>query len=196
MNKTYLDSVKERHQKATVDPDAVSSSLSDIPVLLRVMEEYDKAESAVKDDIKAFYERYHIWSNDSYFPDIIKRFVREADRIVIGSEAAYKRMVGDTLNYFRALVIVTEMVANAGTHAEKAARLRGLVETLESGISRLQDEQFKIIDHYWSVSPDLFKSDYPVREYKRRVYELEQRLEKYEKADTKPEVQSESDETF
>lgn len=192
MNDTYLNGVKDRHQKATVDPDAVSSSLSDIPVLLRVMEEYDKAESAVKDDIKAFYERYHIWSNDSYFPDIIKRFAREADRIVIGSEAAYKRMVGDTLNYFRALVIVTEMVANAGTHAEKAARLRGLVETLESGISRLQDEQFKIIDHYWSVSPDLFKSDYPVREYKRRMYELEQKLEKYEKAEAKPE----SDETF
>lgn len=196
MNNTYLNGVKDRHQKATVDPDAVSSSLSDIPVLLRVMEEYDKAESAVKDDIKAFYERYHIWSNDSYFPDIIKRFASEADRIVIGSEAAYKRMVGDTLNYFRALVIVTEMVANAGTHAEKAARLRGLVETLESGISRLQDEQFKIIDHYWSVSPDLFKSDYPVREYKRRVYELEQRLEKYERAEIKPEVQPESDETF
>jgi len=186
VNKSYVDAVRERLKEARreneadeADPDVIGSSLSDIPVLLNALSDYERAETAATGAIKEFFEKHKVWTDDKYFPDLLHHFIREADRVVLGSESAYKRLVDDMLIYLRALVIITEMVGNAGTHAEKAARLRGLVEALESSIERVQKEQFSIVERWWHSTPDLFRSDYPVREYRQRIYQLEEELNRF-----------------
>lgn len=81
----------------------------------------------------------------------------------------------DVLTYFRALVLLVESVANAFTHAEKAARLRGLVELLETAIDRVRKERLDFAFTRFG-GPDLWRSDFPVREFVRRIRELEEKL--------------------
>lgn len=83
----------------------------------------------------------------------------------------------DVLAYLRALVLVTESAANGATHREKDARLRGLVEMLESAIEKLRKEKFDFAYARWTM-PDLWRSDYPVREYVRRIHDLEDELKR------------------
>jgi hypothetical protein len=68
------------------------------------------------------------------------------------------------------------MTGSASTHGEKAARLRGLSEMIEGGIAKLREIHFEDMSlHRW-FWPDVFRSDFPVRVYKQRIHELEDRI--------------------
>lgn len=86
--------------------------------------------------------------------------------------AGVKAFRDDAVSWLRALSMVAEMVGNGGTHAEKAARLRGMVEMIETIIGKLRDQQFDFNSQYYRW-PDLFHSDYPVRRYMERAHDAE-----------------------
>jgi hypothetical protein len=78
----------------------------------------------------------------------------------------------DMLAWLRGMAINAESVSWAGTHREKDARLRGLVEVIEAAIKRVQE--IRTYGYQWHTSLNgWMQSDYPVREYKQRIYELE-----------------------
>lgn len=91
-----------------------------------------------------------------------------------------KRHRDDEVVYLRAMAMILEMVGNASTHREKAARLRGCIELIESGITRLREMDFEIARTYHWM-PDLFRSDYPVRKYMDELSELKRELEELKK---------------
>lgn len=99
--------------------------------------------------------------------------------------AGCKHFRDDCVNWLRAISIVVESIGNAGTHREKEARCRGAVEVIESAIRKLRDREFD--RHSWRFwMDDVFRSDYPTREFVRRIHDLEQEL-KVLKSDRKTE---------
>lgn len=99
---------------------------------------------------------YHAGDEAEKIAQVINHYERKAAE-AIGSR---KQMIEDTLVYFRSVVMITESIGMAGTHAEKAARLRGLIELLQSAISKLkQEKEEDILNNWRSFSWDF--STYP-----------------------------------
>jgi hypothetical protein len=99
----------------------------------------------------------------------------------------------------RAMNLVLSMVANASTHREKDARLRGCLEIIEQAISQLQKEEFDIavckkprFDYIF----DPFRSDFPTRSFVQRIHELESEVEVLRKNQKEPEQKQNDDVPF
>jgi hypothetical protein len=82
-----------------------------------------------------------------------------------------KSLIEDVLVYFRSVVMISESIGIAGTHAEKAARLRGLIELLNSAINKLRTSQEEhLLSNFSWYSWDY--SDYPYRSLIEKLSEL------------------------
>lgn len=77
----------------------------------------------------------------------------------------------DVLTYLRAISLLTESVASAGTHKEKDATLRAVLRLLESSITKVRDESGRFGSDW--RNPDIFASDYPVMKYIEQIRKLE-----------------------
>jgi hypothetical protein len=99
----------------------------------------------------------------------------------------------DVQTWMRAIALLVDSAANAATHTEKNARLRGVVDLVESAIQRLRDNFRHFSDSWWQ-NPDIFRSDYPVKRYVERIRELEAKLAELEKTEDKPQQAQEFDE--
>lgn len=69
-------------------------------------------------------------------------------------------MIEDTVTYLQSFKMLCEMVGMAQTHGEKAARLRGMIQLIESSITKLRREQTDDILSNWQHFGWGF-SDYP-----------------------------------
>lgn len=105
----------------------------------------------------------------------VKAILREYEDKTTKAYSGVKHFRDDMLTYFRALSLVLTMTGNAGTHAEKNARLRGAIELLESAVEKLRHEHLEDLFsiYHW---PDVFRSDYPTRSLMERIHELEQQI--------------------
>lgn len=94
------------------------------------------------------------------------------------SIAAAKAFAEDVSVALRALALVADSVASAGTHREKDARLRGLIEILEGALTRVRNHQWDVQNTsiYSFLPQDVFRSDYPQRRALDRIRELESQL--------------------
>ncbi len=106
--------------------------------------------------------------------DLVERVrfaLRQQQDIAAGAIDNCRQFRDDLIVQLRALVLCAEMTGNAATHAEKAARLRGLVELIEGGVAKLREMSFNHPhQRFW---PDPFASDYPTRHFLSRIHELE-----------------------
>ena len=74
--------------------------------------------------------------------------------------------------------IVVDGVLSAETHREKDARLRGLLDVIETGIDRLQEKHINDFNHLHSYFPHgLFAADTSRVRLQHRVWELEKQIE-------------------
>jgi hypothetical protein len=81
-----------------------------------------------------------------------------------------KKMIEDTVTYLLSFKMLCEMVSMGQTHGEKAARLRGMIELLDSSIQKLRNEQTDSIfgsQFGWGSF-----SDYPYQSILRKYDEL------------------------
>lgn len=80
----------------------------------------------------------------------------------------------DVLTFLRAFSLMLETVSGASTHAEKAARLRGLIELVETAATRVRERQFREQESWsYSMADDVFRCDYPVRHWIHKCREAE-----------------------
>jgi hypothetical protein len=93
--------------------------------------------------------------------------------IATNSLDAINRFREDTIVQFRALSICVDMAGNAATHREKAARLRGLSEVIETSIQQMRKAKYDF-QRAWFWFDDVFRSDLPTREMLQRIHELEE----------------------
>ena len=105
----------------------------------------------------------------------IKSILREYEDKTVKAYSGVKHFRDDMLTYFRALSLVLTMTGNAGTHAEKNARLRGAIELLESAVEKLRHQHLEDLFsiYHW---PDVFRSDYPTRSLMERIHDLERQV--------------------
>jgi len=133
----------------------------------------------IKGVIEKYQENNRVWYGGEL--DLqINEVIRHYQDIATDSLAGSKSFRDDMLTYMRALAMITEMAANAATHAEKNARLRGMIELIESTIQKLRDMEFNFQSCHWR-KPDVFRSDYPVLQYIRRIHELEHQIQDSQK---------------
>lgn len=101
------------------------------------------------------------YSTDS-LPNKLLRVLQSAERGSVSAIADKRKLIEDALVYFRSVAMISESIGMAGTHAEKASRLRGLIELLNSAIGKLRNEQQESLLQNWE-SFSWSYSDYPYR---------------------------------
>lgn len=89
---------------------------------------------------------------------VLSHYKRDAAQAI----SERKRMNQETLVYFRSIIMCAEMVGMGGTHHEKDARLRGMIELLNQAIKKLQDEEHNSLLDNWGYGFGS-RSDYPYR---------------------------------
>ena len=104
----------------------------------------------------------------------------------------------DVVVYLRAVGLIVDSIGNAGTHKEKNARIRGLIEHVEDAIQKLHNERADFEYPYCNRFPDLFRSDYSTRyfydkldEKDRAIDELKAQLGQEEPATSEAETSEE-----
>jgi hypothetical protein len=115
----------------------------------------------------------------------VKAILREYEDKTVKAYSGVKHFRDDMLTYFRALSLVLTMTGNAGTHAEKNARLRGAIELLESAVEKLRHQHLEDLFsiYHW---PDVFRSDYPTRSLMERIHDLERQVKDLQPQDQEP----------
>lgn len=131
----------------------------------------DKVIKKYEDDIQySFSGEYH-----TKIRNLISHFQQETAKAI----STKKALIEDCMVYFRSVVMLVESVGMAETHAEKSARLRGLVQLLESAIVKLRNSQGEELMHNWQYF-DFNISDYPyrmvLRNLQRENQEMKRRL--------------------
>jgi len=135
----------------------------DIEALERVLEKFEKDEHVT--------HAYHRTLNQRV--EHMLRFYKDR---AVNQMRGSKELRDDMLVYLRAMSMIVSQAENAGTHGEKNARLRGVIEMCETAISQLRKEEFNFNSNfYWRE--DIFRSDYPVRYYIDKIHTLEHKLQ-------------------
>lgn len=124
--------------------------------------------------------------------DRLRYIFRNLERKAEQSQFAYHHLKEDMLVWARAVGLAANMAANGGTHREINARMRGLIEMIESAVTAIRDaKEDERHGFYGAHVPDVFRSDYPVREHLRRIHELERELERERKLRNGDEIKAE-----
>ena len=140
----------------------------------------DKLKSLIESHEKSIHI-YHAGDD----ADKVAQIIRHYERCAADAIGARKQMIEDTLVYFRSVVLITESIGLAGTHAEKAARLRGLIELLQSAITKLKQEKEESLLNNWSWYSWDF-STFPYENILRRFDELKRENESLKESLAKP----------
>lgn len=145
-------------------------------VLVDFSREYGQMR-VVRDAIEKAEEEVRV-RGDGSPAERIRQVVRQAIWKKERAEEAYRHMGQDMLVWVRALGLTASAAANGGTHREKDARMRGMIEMIESAVQAIRNALEDGKDYFGYRVPDVFRSDYPVREYKQKIHELERELER------------------
>ena len=154
---------------------------SDSSALQRIAKEaaevdrkYGELLGIIDEEVKRLEERRQIFCAGTP-RERLRRILEDTHQSEVDAIEGCKRFRDDCVNWLRALSIVIAGVGNAATHNEKSARCRMAVETVESAIVALREREFG--NHGWRFwREDVFRNDYPTREYVRRIHELEEKI--------------------
>lgn len=138
--------------------------------------------TALQELLQAEQEHHGYYHGERTLTKTLQAVLAHKRSVVAATLQSVKAFQEDTLSFLRAFSLLLETVGEGYTHAEKAARLRGLVGLVETAARRLREKRFRD-ESRWSVSmvEDIYGSDYPVREFASRAHEAEARAERAEK---------------
>ncbi len=144
--------------------------------------------AALRKDIRRLEQMVEKWEDSAreygsgYYHDSDRKLATRVERLInhyqrtaanaISGATSFK---SDMLTWLRAMAINAEAVSWGSTHAEKNARLRGLVEVIEAACKRVNEAR---VDSYrWGHEfDDWMKSDYPVRELLRELHQKDDEI--------------------
>ena len=132
-----------------------------------VAEMLTKREAMMRDQLR------YSWGADSTpLARRIENLFDKYEQIAVRNVASSEAFRGDVLTFVKAWAMIVDMAASATTHSEKNARLRGMLELLESAAKKLHEMKFTMDLDWWRYD-NVFASDYPTLHYVRRIQELE-----------------------
>lgn len=145
------------------------ATLKAYELLSEAVQKIDKVIKRYEDDIQiGLSGEYH-----TKIRNLISHFQQETAKAI----STKKSLLDDCTVYFRSVVMLAESVGMAETHAEKSARLRGLVQLLESAIVKLRNSQGDELMHNWQYF-DFNISDYPYRAVLRNLQQENQEMKR------------------
>lgn len=142
----------------------------------------DKLDALLDQHEKAL--RIHYMLNEEPRPDQrVETILRHHKSEATGALARAKLVRDDILVYFKALELTLSATEQASTHAEKNARLRGVIELLQQGVEKLRQTDFTENTRSWFYD-DVFRTDNPTRRYVERIHELEDEVKRLKHPET------------
>lgn len=120
--------------------------------------------------------------NDPTLYSRVKRVVDYYTELAANTVSNARAFKDDILTWLRAMAINAESVSWAGTHQEKNARLRGLVEVIERACKDVNELRVEERRRWNDDLSNWMRSDFPLREFKRRIYELEAEIKQLKAA--------------
>lgn len=114
----------------------------------------------------------------------LRRILQQYNTVSTQALCGAKSFRDDVIVDLRAIAMIMQMIGDAGTHKEKAARLRGCIELIERQLHSLRETEFNF-DRQWFQHEDVFRSDFPTRQLMERIHSLEDELKQY-KDDSQP----------
>jgi len=176
-----LEWVRAEAEKALGDSASGVALRQDIRRLQAMVKEFEEA---------ARNNGNHYSYNDPTLHSRVQRVVDHYTRQAATTVSNARAFKDDILTWLRAMAINAESVSWAGTHQEKNARLRGLVEVIEQACKKVNELR---VEERYSWDDNLgnwMRSDFPVREFKRRIYELEDENKRLKAAQAAPQTES------
>lgn len=104
--------------------------------------------------------------------------LRDHQRTAENALSKSKAFREEVIIWMRALALIADSIGNAGTHAEKNARIRGLCDLIESAVGKLKDFEFDY--GYYTDWSSIFRSDFPVKYYVGKHREAQTKIEELE----------------
>lgn len=116
-------------------------------------------------DLQRFGSSGELWEQ-------VERQINNYKHTAEKAQVYTKSFIEDMRVMFRSVQMIHEFVGSGGTHAQKEALMGSLSAFLESAIRKLEsiEVQYMFTDYRWE---NIFKSEYPVRDFVRRMHELE-----------------------
>lgn len=128
------------------------------------------------------------YSNDRTLAEQIQRCIDHYTRMAANAVGDAHEFKDSVVAWLRGMAISAQSVSWASTHAEKDARLRGLIEVIETAISNINEKRVNDRLSSWRGVVDSWgKSDFPTREMRRRILDQQEEIERLKKSIGKPE---------
>lgn len=147
--------------------------------LMTIRELHTSLELLKSTGVRRHYERYY-----ADLPTLLEQAIQYLHRRELAQVTKLKSFQDDMLTYLRSITLIATSIGNAYSHAEKDARLRGLISIIESGIQVVRDGYESMLESWVYDKPDLFRSDYPVRAYIEKNKQLEAEIKELREART------------
>lgn len=110
----------------------------------------------------------------------IRGVIGEYNHRAVEAVSNAKSLRDQIMTDFRAIALILVTVSNADTHREKNSRLRGVTELLNGAAERLRRDNSDFLFSFYR--DDVMQTDFPVREFKRRMDALERENAELKKA--------------
>jgi hypothetical protein len=126
------------------------------------------------------HDKYHY--PQDLVSNMLSNIFRHKRELVASAINQTRNFQGDVLTFLRAFSLMLETVASAATHGEKASRLRGLMELVESAARKIRETQFREVNSWnGGIAEDVFRCDYHVRHFIDKANQAEYRVKELEK---------------
>lgn len=153
-----------------------------------------RLENLIRDHEEKLHSGYGHWDMAEQIRHIIREYERNAADAILDAQ----HFQTDMTMWLQGLALCCHMVSNGQTHAEKDARMRGLVEMIESAVHKVKEYDWKLSRmNRRSYRPDdLFNNDYPVRYFKERAERAERELKELKGIKDEQPTDTSSDDSY
>jgi hypothetical protein len=137
-------------------------------------EEHERLSETIKHHEDKHSQRLH-----GRLPDRLEQVLALYERIAVDALTGAESVRDDMLVYMRSISFMLQtVIADHISHAEKGARVRGVIAVVEQHIDSLRNERFDFHNSSWRRSPDLFRWNENERRLRDQIRELQKLLEK------------------
>ncbi len=172
---TLVERVKDMTKE---DQPAVYQAIGQEVIERRLFDMIDALENYIKEDKFRWIER-HTYS---------ERLLVLLSYLKTNEDSAKAQLVNARIDFqvlLRSIALILDSVANAGTHTEKNARLRGALIIVEEKIDDLRESHLEQLEENRFIGHDYHQSLYPVQRLFEKIHDLQNEVKRLEDELTK-----------
>lgn len=118
------------------------------------------------------------YGHDQSLADRLVRIVDHYTRLAAFAVETQQNERTGVVSWLRGIAINAQSVSWASTHHEKDARLRGLIEVIDTAITKIQEQNSDSGRYFDGGIDSWMRSDFPTRDLKRRILDQEAEIKR------------------